>query len=38
LYNQNDKKEFDNPEWINKTPITFAQRVKNKIARTIGLG
>jgi len=38
LYNQNDKREFDNPEWINKAPITLAQRVKNKIGRTIGLG
>lgn len=38
LYNPSDKKEFDNPEWINKAPITFAQRVVNKIARTIGLG
>lgn len=38
LYNQDDEKKFDNPEWINATPITFAQRVKNKISRTIGRG
>jgi hypothetical protein len=35
LYNKNDKKQFDNPEWINQLPISFMQRVKNKIARTM---
>jgi ectoine hydroxylase-related dioxygenase (phytanoyl-CoA dioxygenase family) len=37
LYNKNDKKVFDHPEWVNQMPISFMQRVKNKIARTMGV-
>lgn len=36
LYGRGDKKQFDNPEWINKKPISFLTRVRNKIARTLG--